>query len=408
MLVQLVTVFFGVVVNVHGFGSVQPGRSRISLARRASTATTSETAEGAVASWHAQRRLAITRELGRDTIDELSRARPWTTIGLLASVDLGQLYLAGHVGNWWLLAGATAGAWLSLAQFTLSHDLLHGPKRHRDKLFWLSMPSIFGYWLYLELGHLQHHASTGDGCGKVLFDSSSPTFEDGDVFFVSHRQETPGGVEEDPGTISISRFAYRNLWTENDVANALVYSWSMLAERASLGMHDKLVALTGFNLFFPNKPESFHEKCATYARCAALVQLAVFAMGGWRGLGYLLVSETAWQLPFFPASSLFFSNHGLREHDGKGVGGADDGYPTHSVYGSPLFDFLCCNANYHVEHHDFPAMPIWSLPELRAKAGKKWYPDSPNWTSIVADSFRSKILYPRWAKDDLPPLSVTK
>lgn len=365
---------------------------------------------GAVASWHATRRRLITEELGRETIAKLSAAQPRLTLSVLTLVDICHVSVACTVstweGWWWLLAATTVGAWLSLVQFALLHDVLHGPKKHRSKIFWLSMPCVFGYWLYLELGHLQHHAATGDSCGKELFASEARTFEDGDVFFVSHRQETSGGRSDDPEIISISRFAYRNFWGHSLLANIASYAWSMLTERAALGFHDKVVAISGYNLFFPKKPLEFHELCASYARYGAAVQLAIFAVGGWKAIMYLLISETFWQLPPFPAAALFLSNHGLRSTDRRGVGGAHDGWPTHSVYGSRLFDLLCCNANYHLEHHDFPAMPLWNLPILRAKAGTSWYPDTPTWKEILSDAFdpaSAPIVYPKWSRDELPP-----
>ena len=92
------------------------------------------------------------------------------------------------------------------------------------------------------------------------------------------------------------------------------------------------------------------------------------------------------------------SNHGVHPDDGGGVGGGAPDRPTHSVYGSRWFDALCWNANYHVEHHDFPAVPLWRLPELRALAGPAFYPDSPPWHAVLDAAFKRPVTYARWER----------
>ena len=72
--------------------------------------------------------------------------------------------------------------------------------------------------------------------------------------------------------------------------------------------------------------------------------------------------------------------------------------PTHSVYGSTWFDVLCLAANYHCEHHDFPKVPLWNLPELKRLAGAEFYPASPSWRAVLRGAFSSKITYPRWER----------
>ena len=49
-------------------------------------------------------------------------------------------------------------------------------------MFWGSMPSVFGYYLYLKYGHLTHHKALGDAESsnlKQLFESDQKDFEDG-------------------------------------------------------------------------------------------------------------------------------------------------------------------------------------------------------------------------------------
>ena len=174
----------------------------------------------------------------------------------------------------------------------------------------------------------------------------------------------------------------------------------MAFERFALCCNDKYVALSGSNaFFFPNKPQAFHDLCADYARYSALCQLTIFALSGFdgRSLLFLLVAETIWQVPPLPTAALFVSNHGV-DDQGRGVGGAAQDRPTHSVYGGPAFDVLCVAANYHCEHHDFPKVPLWKLPELKRRAGAEFYPASPSWHAVLRGAFSSKITYPRWER----------
>ena len=62
------------------------------------------------------------------------------------------------------------------------------------------------------------------------------------------------------------------------------------------------------------------------------------------------------------------------------------------------FDVLCLAANYHCEHHDFPKVPLWNLPELKRLAGADFFPASPSWRAVLRGAFSSKITYPRWER----------
>ena len=100
--------------------------------------------------------------------------------------------------------GVLVGGTLSLWQFALLHDIKHGsaalPKgwRRDDIIFAGAMPTLFGYYLYLRYGHLSHHRDFGKQPLRTLFDSSQPTFEDGDALFVAHRQYLSGDARGEP------------------------------------------------------------------------------------------------------------------------------------------------------------------------------------------------------------------
>lgn len=136
------------------------------------------------------------------------------------------------------------GGTLSLWQFALLHDVRHGTAalpaglRPSTVLFLGSLPSVFGYFLYLQFGHLTHHKDFGRQPLRALFDSERSRFEDGDALFVAHRQLLAGdaagngtlrwrGADEVGGLgLSLSRF-YFGLWREaRPLFNAAVYTLS--------------------------------------------------------------------------------------------------------------------------------------------------------------------------------------
>jgi fatty acid desaturase len=236
-------------------------------------------------------------------------------------------------------------------------------------LFWGSMPSVFGYYLYLKYGHLSHHKNVGDPAQanlQQLFDSNQADFEDGDVLFVAHRMKLKVG---DIGPrfqlfgkeikMSISKSGFDS-WREGNAAwNACVFASSFLFERFMLVANDAVVAITGRNYFFPNKPTSFHKACATYARCATLLRGALWVTCGWKSLFFLFLSETLWSLPPHPSCAMFVTNHGSSP--------GDDGscIPTSSTYAGRWYSIFTLGTNYHCEHHDFPTIPLTHLGRLR-------------------------------------------
>lgn len=345
---------------------------------------------------------------------------------LAMSIWCGQL-LQEHNWDAATLAGVTAlavgiGGTLSLCSFAALHDLIHGTMVKVDKatreglLFWMSFPTIFGYHLYLKRGHLSHHRNMGRVSLGQLFESSVNEFEDGDVLFVAHRQPLAGRAFEVQGlglTFSplISYNVFSKLWDSRfaglpseqhssdpgygarAIRNGLLYSFSMLFERFALGVNDKLVAFTGRNFFFQNKPDAFHEGCATYARTAALLHAALYMIAGPGSLLYLLVAEVAWQLPLHPACAMFVSNHGSRKT------ASGECVPTSSLYLGPewgWYDWACIFTNYHLEHHDFPDIGLLKLPALKQLAPEFYSSEAQgqqDWLGTISSAFAEPERY---------------
>lgn len=376
-------------------------------------------AETSASSWHRRRRERILERYPR-LLESVSKGGA-RTLPSLVLVNVFQVLLASHIGkhDWSTLEtaaiGATIGGTASLWQFSLLHDIKHGladlPKgvkgfRVNDVLFWGSQPSVFGYFLYLRYGHLSHHRDFGTKSLKDSFDSTALNFEDGDVLFSAHRQMLAGdnrtesigffGSENVGGRgLSISRSFYSLFWREDSAfSNLLVYSISMAYERAALCVNDKIVAMTGSNFFFPNKPEAFLETNVRYARAASLVHGLLFLSSGPQALLYLFFSELSWQLPIHPAIAMFISNHPSYtsiEENGQKIC-----QPTSSVYGSAVFDWICAFSNYHTEHHDFPDVPMWNLKEVRDQA-PEFYESlegaDDSLVTVIRKSFRGRQFY---------------
>eukprot|EP00980_Cylindrotheca_fusiformis_P015793 scaffold4590_cov112-Cylindrotheca_fusiformis.AAC.11 len=240
------------------------------------------------------------------------------------------------------------------------------------------MPSVFGYYLYLKFGHLSHHSNVGNQDQVSLarlFDSDQVDFEDGDVLFVAHRMKLPGKIgptfqlpfrknKNQSLTMSISKSGF-NSWRPGKVFwNVGMFTLSFMYERFMLVINDFLVAVTGRNFFFPNKPREFHQMCTTYARCATTVRLALLWFGGWKSLFFLYLSETLWSIPPHPAAAMFVTNH-PSSMDDKQVGGGGGCIPSMSTYAGAWYSALTLGTNYHCEHHDFPTIPLHQLGKLR-------------------------------------------
>lgn len=169
----------------------------------------------------------------------------------------------------------------------------------------------------------------------------------------------------------------------------MMFSASFLFERYMLCWNDVVVALTGRNYFFPNKPASFHQMCATYTRCAVALRLFLFLVAGWKSLLFLYLSETLWSIPPHPACAMFITNHGSK-------GGEDACQPTSSTYAGAWYSLLTLGTNYHCEHHDFPSIPFHLLGRLHQIAPEFYNASSgkrDNVFGIMKDTFADPQFY---------------
>eukprot|EP00957_Ditylum_brightwellii_P059783 4538665-Ditylum_brightwellii.AAC.1 len=160
--------------------------------------------------------------------------------------------------------------------------------------------------------------------------------------------------------MSISNSGFNQWKVGSPIRNSIAFASSFLFERFMIVTNDVIVALTGRNFYFPNKPLDFHKECTAYCRVAVLLRLLLWRLSGWKALLFLYLSETIWSIPPHPACAMFVTNHGSKVDSVTG-----ECIPSSSTYAGRLFSMFTLGTNYHCEHHDFPTIPLDKLGMLR-------------------------------------------
>jgi sphingolipid delta-4 desaturase len=93
---------------------------------------------------------------------------------------------------------------------------------------------------------------------------------------------------------------------------------------------------------------------------------------GLRGVLYLVLS-TLLGMGFHPVAGHFIAEHFV----------FTEGTETYSYYGS--LNLICWNVGYHNEHHDFPRVPGFRLPQVKAIAPEFYdnLPQHKSWTYVL-------------------------
>ena len=106
-------------------------------------------------------------------------------------------------------------------------------------------------------------------------------------------------------------------------------------------------------------PEHKQSACVTSSRIFVLLWATIILVsvlvGSWLPILLLLVPK------FFATPNLVW---GLTQHVGLKENVKDHRLSTRSVRLNPVISFIYWNMEYHIEHHMFPMVPSWRLPDL--------------------------------------------
>jgi sphingolipid delta-4 desaturase len=146
------------------------------------------------------------------------------------------------------------------------------------------------------------------------------------------------------------------------------------------GVFLKILWLFFQPIFYAVRPSIINHKdlklLDVYNICVILfTDVLIVAFLGPRALLYLILS-TLLGMGLHPVAGHFISEHYKFEvstHD------------TFSYYGS--LNWICWNVGYHNEHHDFPRVPGWKLPQVKAIAGEFYdnLPQHHSWVKVMYD-----------------------
>lgn len=222
----------------------------------------------------------------------------------------------------WIYGGAASHA-LSLMTHELSHNLVFDTKSYND---------YFGIFCNIGMGipsstmfkryHMEHHMFQGD----VVKDVDCPTDWEGKFF---------------------TNTFLKSLWL---LAQPLFYALRPVVVR----------------------PKDMHTLDMINTAVIVMSDLLVLYTCGPHGLLYL-VASTLLGMGFHPVAGHFIAEHYVFV----------EGVETYSYYG-PL-NLICWNVGYHNEHHDFPKVPGWRLPMVRAIAPEFYdnLPHHKSWTGVL-------------------------
>ena len=223
----------------------------------------------------------------------------------------------------WIYGGASSHA-LSLMTHELSHSLVFAERNWND---------YFGIFCNIGMGvpsstmfkryHMEHHAFQGDS----EKDADIPTRWEGRFF-----------------------------------TNTFLKSIWLLMQPFFYALRPTVI-----------RPKQPNTKDYLNTLVIVLSDLAIFHYCGLRGLLYVVLSSLL-GMGFHPVAGHFIAEHYVFP---------GDKVETYSYYGA--LNYLCWNVGYHNEHHDFPRVPGWRLPEIR-KIAPEYYnnlPQHKSWTYVL-------------------------
>jgi len=252
-------------------------------------------------------------------------------IPIVIALVISQLAVAYFQKDWdnftfflvaWIYGGAASHA-LSLMTHELSHNLLFvSPKANE----------LFGIFCNISMGvpsstmfkryHLEHHSFQGD----ILRDTDIPTSWEGRFF-----------------------------------TNTFLKAIWLLCQPLFYALRPTFV-----------RPKNLHPMDLFNTVFIVFTDFLIVHFLGGRALLYIILS-TLLGMGFHPVAGHFIAEHYVFDKEVE----------TYSYYG-PL-NLICWNVGYHNEHHDFPKVPGWRLPQVKAMAPEFYdhLPQHKSWTYVL-------------------------
>jgi len=117
----------------------------------------------------------------------------------------------------------------------------------------------------------------------------------------------------------------------------------------------------------------------------------LFQIGGWKSILYLILSHLFFEgFLMHPLLAYWITVHKTNSNDGP----ISECQPTTSIYGKAI-SWICLNQNYHVEHHDFPNVPVYRLDELHNIASE-FYTTIPHHNGIFNTFYQYFVHQKTW------------
>jgi sphingolipid 4-desaturase/C4-monooxygenase len=282
--------------------------------------------------WHVRRHRAIVSEHPgvRDLFGPDPTSAVWAVVLVAAQLGLG-VWTAGRSPWVLLVVAATIGAFIAHALGVLIHEASHnlvfkGASKNKALAIFANMAHGAPAAIEFRHQHLLHHKYLGEASDPDGRDTQAPTRKEVEV--VGHS-----------GPRKFLSFTFGRFFYKARPANAVPHdAWFMANVVTCLLVDGTLIATTGL-----------------------------------RPLVYVLLSGLAGFGPHVLGARRVAEHLTIRR-----------GQPTNSYYG-PL-NRVSFDVGYHVEHHDFPAVPWRRLRRLRATAREHYdgLATVRSWSKLIA------------------------
>ena len=264
-----------------------------------------------------------------EQLKKLSQVRPWRTVWALAFdwlVIVVAISLSVWSGTWWAyIAAIMVVASRQHALATIMHDLVHYRFiKNRRVTAWIADLVIawplFATFNGYKVNHLDHH--------KHL------------------------NTDDDPDwTAKLGRLEFTFPQEINfAIFNLLGYLICVSSFRDLRNIQKRLSKNDNADPSYKTARLSFY----------AALAIALTYAGGW------ILFFTYWIVPYLTFFLMFNYIRSVAEHFGETLDHSHDLGGTRTVLASPLETFFLAphNVHYHLEHHSFPSVPFYNLPEL--------------------------------------------